>query len=164
MEQKSRIRINLNTREFEVEGSEKFIEKYNETIDAYLSQIKKETSSKNSPESFQKQDSSTSVIISNVISSDLPESFGEYFVRFPKDIKDVDKALIAGYFAQTKSADNTFSTREVSSLLIDQGVSLTNTAQSIKINVGSKRIFRHEGKFRVSAIGIDYVSKVIARN
>lgn len=156
MADKAKIRINLSSREIELEGTETFIEKYSDIINDYLKVIK-EPVSHNATVAI--EDDIQVSNLPNVSFSSMPDSFGEYYSRFPKSMKDVDKILVAGYFVQQKTG-NAFSSGEASSLLIEQGVKLSNAAAFLKANLESRKIFKHDGKFRVSELGVEYLKKL----
>ncbi len=87
--------------------------------------------------------------------------FGEYFATIRLDITDVDKALAAAVFAQRTSADNTFSTKDVNQLLLEQNMKLTNPSESVRRLSASKRAFVvNKGRFRVSAVGLEYAQSL----
>lgn len=156
--EKAKIRINLSAREIELEGSEKFIEKYSEIINNYLEIVKEPSNSITPPNSRELVPFSNPSEISPTNDS-LPDSFGEYYSRYPKSIKDVDKILVAGYFAQQKGG-GAFATTDAAALLIEQGVKLTNAAAFLKANLDSRKLFKHDGKFRISEIGMEYLKKL----
>ena len=74
---------------------------------------------------------------------------------------DVDRILVAGFFAQQKGADNGFGTGEANTLLTEQGVKVGNPSQCVKQNLLAKRVFKHQGRYRVSQIGLDYLRQLI---
>lgn len=85
-------------------------------------------------------------------------SFGEFIHPFASDITDVDRALIAAVYAQQQSEDSTFATNDVSELLKEQGIRLSNPSMSIRRNMVAKRIFSmSKGKYRVSREGLAHL-------
>jgi hypothetical protein len=91
-------------------------------------------------------------------SSPLPEIFGEYYSTFKPDVTDVDKILIAGAFTQGRDSERVFTTKSANQLLVDQNVKVTNASENVRRLIQTKRAFVvSEGKFRVSAIGLDYL-------
>ncbi len=163
MEEKSKIRINLNSREFEIEGSEEFIAKYNETIDSFLEKIYSSDSTQNNTSNASEEDVTGNITAKNRTDSgglteeDKEQSFGEWYNKLPNTAKDVDKILLAGYFVQLESADGIFSTREASNLLVEQGVKLSNASAFMKSNMSTKKVFKHKGGYRVSDTGVSYI-------
>jgi hypothetical protein len=79
----------------------------------------------------------------------------------PRTASDVDRMLLAGHFAQAQSRDQSFTTGEASGLLADQGIKVGNPSQSIKQNLNARRVFKHQGRYRVSQIGIEHLRKII---
>lgn len=164
MDNNAKIRINLNLREFEIEGSEDFINSHSEKIDSFL-EILKSTPPSPSPTIVQQP-----VVVSTTQNLtptsngnvSLPESFGEYVHRLPKSAKDVDKVLIAGYFAQTQSTDGSFGTKDATALLLEQGIKVSNSSLAVTRNVDSKRIIKlAKGKFKLSRDGVDYLNGIL---
>ena len=153
MEQVTRLRINLTTREFEIEGSEEFIKEYASKIEELFSFLIRHPSTVSIP-----------ITTPNDISQEiadaggLPSTFGEYFQIFPRSITDVDKILIAGCYAQSQSPDKSFSTLSANRLLKEQGIKLTNAADCVGKNKKAKRVFvSQKGKYRVSQTGLGYL-------
>ena len=170
MEEKKKIRINLNSREVEIEGSEDFVSKYDETINSFLEKIYLEDGNKNHPKVNNSTDYTVTKIEksseendeSNDINDDA--SFGELYNKLPNSAKDVDKMLLAGYFVQSSSEDKIFSTRAASGLLLEQGVKLTNPSASMKSNMSTKKVFKHKGHYRISETGISYIKGLISND
>ncbi len=175
MEQETSIRINLNSREFEIKGNEEFISKYDAIIESFLlimksneaqasqppSPGKTESPTKSDNQSTKKNlESSNGEAASSV--SKVPDSFGEFYNKIPKAAKDVDKILAAGYFVQLTSGSNSFSTREASTLLVEQGVKLSNPSAFMKSNFATKKVFKHQGNYRVSESGAEYVKQMLS--
>src|ERR1700743_3765812 len=102
------IRINLESREFEIEGDIKYIDdKFGAYIKECLEIIKSTKTVKKTDESqtVKATESANNDIKNNSLISD---SFGEYFNRFPKTLSNVDKLLLACYYIQAKSATKSF--------------------------------------------------------
>jgi hypothetical protein len=151
-----RIRINLSTREFEIDADSDFvIQKFGDKIFEYLD-IVKSSNSKTAAKSANEYDSTP------IANSDVPNSFGEYYNKFPKGLNNVDKLLISCYFIQSSTEAKAFTVKEASDLLIDQGVKLTNANAFNTSNFNTKRIFKLTGRsFKVSDIGKDYINNLL---
>jgi hypothetical protein len=160
MENSSRIRINLSTKEFEVEGSEQFVKEYADKIENLLSAL---TSSKPpTPTHSPEINSSSPIVTANM---ELPAAFGEYLHTFPSSITDVDRMLIAGFYIQSQSADNSFVTASANELLKEQGIKLANPADCVAKNKNAKKVFPlAKGKYRVSQTGITYIGNLNSKN
>lgn len=160
MNSNAKIKISLIAREIEIEGTEEFIKSQSDKIDRFLALLV-HTPMK---ASVIKPATNEEVKVNDLLKeNDDISSFGEYFHKLSKTATDLEKILIAGHFAQTKSTDNTFTTREASSLLLEQAVKLPNASTSLKRNVRSKHlIVISKGKFRVSQEGLDYINKLIS--
>jgi len=163
MENNAKIRINLNLREFEIEGSEEFVNSHAQKIESFLELLKK------TPPLPEPTKTTVDPVIGTttqpVKSSNgtLPESFGEYYQMLPNNAKDVDKIMIAGHFAQNANPENNFSTNDASKLLLDQGVKLSNPAMSMTANHKAKRLIKlSKGKYKISKDGSDYIKQLLS--
>ena len=90
-----RLRVSASTREFEIEGSEKFVEKYWAELKPLLSDARSADAPQPTVPPNQAPDSIQQV------NSELPDSFGQYFSMF-QNPNQVAQALIAGYYYQEK--------------------------------------------------------------
>lgn len=152
----ARIRINLSTKEFEIEGTEQFVKEYAEKIENLLSSFANTNIPMNIPPDVTANNNSDAPVVTG-----LPANFGEYLHGFPSNVTDVDRILIAGFFVQSQSADNSFNTLSANDLLKDQGIKLVNAAASLAKNKSPKKIFAlTKGNFRVSKTGTDYINNL----
>jgi len=153
-EQNAHLRINLTTREIEIEGSETFVREYAEKLESLLSVAAESSAVTNQP-----QQSTSNPPQVQLPPKELPPVFGEYLHLFPKSITDMDKILIAAYYVQAQDADNSFTTRAANQLLKEQNIKVTNAADCVKKSMKTKRVFAlGKGRFRVSQAGIDYIN------
>lgn len=163
----AKLEIKIGEIRIELEGSSEFVANHYDKIEKHLetyvklshSTIPKKTEQTqtqvpptNSESNGIKSEESSKPIID---SSELPETFGEWLNSIPRDTKDTDKALLAGYFAQLKSDQKTFRSRDISKLLKEHSIKLSNTSQFVKQLVDTKKIFQHskngsEANFKVS--------------
>ena len=151
-EQRAKLRINLAQREFEVEGSESFVRAYAERLDQLLARLTEQPAAAPKAPGSIRPDGDA-----------LPDAgtFGELLQRLPRTATDVDRMLVAGYFAQQQGADNGFATGEANTLLTEQGVKVGNPSQCVKQNLLAKRVFKHQGRYRVSQIGLDHLRQLV---
>lgn len=150
--QRAKLRINLAQREFEVEGSENFVRAYAERLDQLLGWLTQQTAAAaGSPPPIRPDGDGLAAA----------DTFGELLQRLPRTATDVDRMLVAGYFAQQGGADNGFGTGEANHLLTEQGVKVGNPSQCVKQNLVAKRVFKHQGRYRVSQIGLDYLRQLV---
>lgn len=171
-EQNARIRINLSTLELEVEGTEAFVSSHAEKIEEFLELLKKRsnetpvvlstTNGTLADHESQEEEQQEETIQQKSALGPVPETFGEFYLRAAKNINDIDKVLLGGYFIQHKNDKNIFSTREVSAVLKENGIYLKNPSHSIKLNLDARRIFAvKKGCFRVSEDGLERLSSVV---
>jgi len=163
-----RIKVNLNSREFEVDGDHEIIFKnFGQLLNDYLDIIKKEPKTPNRPNQYQtgSQPSNGNATTTEFDVEQLPDSFGELFNKFPKSISNVDKLLLAGFYIQSHNENNTYTVVEGTELLLDQGIKLSNPNAFNKSNVATKRVFKLSGKnFRISDIGMSYIKALLGNN
>lgn len=160
MENNAKIRINLNTREFEIEGSEEFINSHSDKIENFIELLK--TAPPQRIPSTTPNPSSSNPPATPAGDSSVPGTFGEYIHRMPKSAKDVDKILIAGHYAQSQNADSSFNTKEATALLLEQGIKVSNPSLAVTRNVDSKRMIKlAKGKFKLSRDGADHLASLL---
>jgi hypothetical protein len=172
MTDNSRIKINLNTGEFELEGSEEFVKSQ---ISALPDIIQKVCSILPKPVEthhqihVEEQNHAQVVLtpkLDNDVIGNIPNNFGEWFNRYPKKLQQGDLVLLTGYFQQKISEDNAFETSEVTNLLKEQGLKLSNPAKFLKSLQESKLaiIFEKRGKlnrFRISPDGESRIKELL---
>ncbi len=157
-ETRARLKINLSQGEFEVEGSEAFVERYAERIDALFSNFQKDQIIERpiiSTTSVEAADANGESTI------EAPQHIGEWLELMPRSATDVDRMLLAGYVAQLRSGDQSFGTGEANLLLTDQGIKVGNPSQCVKQNLVAKRVFRHQRRYRVSQTGLDQLRQLL---
>lgn len=158
----AKIKINLSTGEIEISGSENFVNSHLENLQNIISSIPDFASSdsnynqtKNEPvvdvNNHNNQERGNS-------KAEITDIYGEWFHSFQEDLNDLDKCLITAYFIQKQSDENEFKTREVTDLLKEHGIVLSNTSASITRLKDKKLIFqtRKDGNvkyMRVSKTG-----------
>ncbi|MEO5535261.1 MAG: hypothetical protein ABIR17_09040 [Pseudolysinimonas sp.] len=114
----------------------------------------------------QSQPSTSSTSAPGSVAQNALESadFGELMIGLPNSVTGTDQMLVAGLFAQRQSADNTFTTKDASSLLLEQGYKVGNPSQSMTNNLKAKRVFKVGTSYRVSRAGIDYVTQLFGQS
>jgi|SRR5690625_2730769 len=154
----AKIKINITTGEIEISGSEEFVTSHINNVDELISLFPKIKSRVNHNVADNTSAETPSEAIPSSSEQDTPELFGEWFHSFEEDLSETDQALIAGYFIQQQSEENEFKTREVTDLLKEHGIVLSNTSLSLSRLKDKKSIFqtRKIGKtkyYRVSRTG-----------
>jgi hypothetical protein len=152
--ERARLRVNLAQSEFEVEGSETFVRTYAERFDALLDRLGHGAPLDEPPAAAAQPPRAPQLSLDGA-------SLGELLHHLPRSATDVDRMLLAGHIAQSRSADNSFSTGEANTLLTEQGVKIGNPSQSVKQNVVARRVFRHQRRYRVSQIGLDHLAQLL---
>lgn len=152
---RTRLKINLSQGEFEVEGSEAFVERYAERIDALFAGLAKGRSEPPAMAPAQANGSDKPGRPVSAAAARAPEHLGEWLEHLPRSSTDVDRMLLAGYYVQIRSSDQCFGTGEANALLTDQGIKVGNPSQCVKQNLVAKRVFKHHRRYRVSQTGLD---------
>jgi hypothetical protein len=151
VDQRTRLKINLISREFEVEGSEAFVRSYAERFEELLGAMTALPPVEEPPLPAAENRPKASL-----------GDFGEFVQHLPKSSTDVDKMLAAGFFAQNRSGDNAFSTGDANTLLLEQGIKVGNPSQCVKQNLSAKRVFAvHRNRYRVSQTGTDHLRQLL---
>lgn len=161
---RTRLKINLSQGEFEVEGSEAFVERYADRIDALFASLahgKMHEQAPILPSANIASASGANAPNGAASPGSAPAHIGEWLEHMPRSATDVDRMLIAGYFAQIRSADQSFGTGEANTLLTDQGIKVGNPSQCVKQNLVAKRVFKHQRRYRVSQTGLDQIRQLL---
>ena len=156
---RTRLKINLSQGEFEVEGSEAFVTRYAERIDALFAGLGNGGALDRPPETAAAP--SAKPVNGELFKAEAPDNIGEWLEHMPRSSTDVDRMLLAGYFAQLRSGDQSFGTGEANTLLTDQGIKVGNPSQCVKQNLVAKRVFKHQRRYRVSQTGLDQLRQLL---
>lgn len=155
-EERARLKINLAQQEFEVEGSETFVRSYAGRFESLLERLGHD------------QEPASALASAPPPLQGIPvagppraQSFGELLHHSPRSASDVDRILVAGHFTQSRSPDRSFSTGEANALLTEQGVKVGNPSQCVRQNLIAKRVFKHQGRYRVSQTGLDHLRQLL---
>lgn len=161
-DEKAKIEIKIGEIQIQLEGSSDFVSNQYDKIEKHLENYVKlaegsiqRKNNKEIPSEQNIQESTEIVDVENSNQNNQPASFGEWLNRVPKGTNDTSKALLAGYFQQLNSEPKSFKSRDVSKILKDHSIKLSNTSQLIKNLVDTKKIFQvsktgNESNFRVS--------------
>jgi hypothetical protein len=151
-ESRARLRINLAQGEFEVEGSEAFVTRYLERIDALFARLEN-----GAPPA--------AAVPALAPPGQDAESHGHRFAALlaalPRSATDVDRILLAGYHIQSRSPDKSFGTGEANALLVEQGIKVGNPSQCVKQNLIARRVFRHQRRYRIAQTGVDHLRQLL---
>jgi hypothetical protein len=169
----SRVKICINTGEFEFEGSEAFVKSQlsalPDMLEKLFSYLPGKVSTIPQAQKFTEDSAHVKVPLTPKTENDalnIPDSFGEWHNKFPKKIQQVDLVLLTGYYQQKKSDGNAFETGEITSLLKEQGIKVSNPAVFLKLLQQSKLaiIIEKRGslnRFRISPDGESHVKELL---
>ncbi|MCR9263042.1 MAG: hypothetical protein NXH86_02735 [Flavobacteriaceae bacterium] len=177
MNNTAKINIKVGEIEISIEGPSEFVSNQYDKIENHLSTYKElsETIEKSVPRKTKKplveveeepNNSSGTDTIINL--GGLPETFGEWLNAIAKGTSETDKALLAGYFTQLKSDQGYFRSRDVSKLLKEHGIKLSNPSRFVKLNAQNKRSFQHskngsEINYKLSRDGEAYAKALLEK-
>jgi hypothetical protein len=158
VEQRARLKINLSQREFEVEGSEAFVQHFAGRIEELLEGFEAGSIMTLLPSPASEPAAAPPAAAPR---SGLG-SFGEFIMELPSSSTDVDKMLAAGFYVQQMSTDDAFSTGDANKRLTEQGIKLGNPSQCVKQSLMAKRLFMvTKGRYRVSQQGRTYLRQLM---
>lgn len=164
----AKLEIKIGEIRIDLEGSSDFVSEHYDKIEKHLEtyvKLANNTERKPSKKENNSIVSNTNATVETptetataaeaISSSELPETFGEWLNAVPRDTSDTNKALLAGYYTQLKSESKTFRSRDISKLLKEHSIKLSNTSQFVKALGDSKKIFQHskngsEANFKVT--------------
>lgn len=166
MSETTRFKLNLRTGEVEIEGSEEFVERQIQNLEALVELIEPEVV--NESDEAIEQESLQSENNGAGSNSDIPETFGEWLHSFKSDVNDLDKALITARYVQSQSETNDFKTSEVNKSLKEHGIKLSNPSTSLKRLIEKKYLFQTRKKgslkfMRLSVDGQTYLDSIKAK-
>jgi hypothetical protein len=154
------LEVDCRQKKFMARGSPEFVREWFERLwPEFSGEQKAGTAELVSPEEAGRPDNSPERVPARSGSS-VPDTFGEFYHLFPTNLTDQDKVLLAGYYVQLTSADNSFTTGAANELLRDQGVRPANPSQSIRRSRDARRLFPVPNGFRVSEMGVRYLDEL----
>ena len=163
----SRIYVNPQTGEVEIEGSDDFIKENITNFHSWIEDYKAIFLNNKSREEIQQNTTPlqlTKVDAQQNDSNKPGEIFGEYIQSFPKNLKNVDSILVAGYWVQRNNEDNSYSTETANKELQEYGIKLSNASTFNKQNIDKKFVFPIKGgRFRVSKDGEEHINSLMEK-
>lgn len=161
MSEPAKFKINLNSGEVDISGSEEFVERQIEKLADLVEALGLSVGSGANEDAEDQDQSSRSDKVGVAASkqgSDAPAgTFGEWLHSFKSEINDLDKALITARFVQSLSPENDFKTSEVNKSLKEHGIRLANPSSSLKRLADKKLMFqtRKVGSLRFMRVSVD---------
>ena len=146
------VSLSLQTGAFEVAGSEAFVANYQPVIDALVARIQEEGPAL--PAQAQAVARGNGMLAADL--GEFPEALHSL-----KSSSGTDQILVAGKFSAATSSDGTFGTSDASSLLIEQGIKLSNPAQSMTNNLKAKRVFKVGKNWKISKAGEEHLKSLL---
>ena len=150
----AKLRVNLSAREFEVEGSEAYVE-HVRTLMLELFEWQPER-----PPEVEMEPAAPPLpaAAAAVASGPTWTGFGEFLHHMPQHATEVDRILAAGYFVQQNAHDKSFATGEANRHLQEHGIRVGNPSQCVRQSLNAKRVFNvARGRFRVSQEGLHHL-------
>ncbi|MDT0555052.1 hypothetical protein [Patiriisocius hiemis] len=159
----AKLEIKIGEIKIELEGPSDFVSNHYDKIEKHLETYVKLSKTTEKPKAVvqatettaQANGTATETPSETIVTSELPETFGEWLNAIPKDTSDTRKALLAGYYTQLNSETKTFRSRDISRLLKEHSIKLSNTSQFVKKLAENKKTFQHskngnEANYKVS--------------
>ncbi len=144
-ENTAKINLKIGQIEISIEGTSDFVSKQYDKVEAHLktysemsTKIEVAAPPPDDVKSPENNNSNQTPVVNN-----LPDTFGEWLNIIPKETSDTDKAILAGYYQQITSPNKFFRVRDVTKLLKEHSIKLSNPSQFIKTSVDSKKLFQH---------------------
>jgi hypothetical protein len=158
MAEQARVRISVGTGELEVAGTELFVAQYDEAVQALIGRLREQPIQ---PPSAGTDPGANSAAGSRGSLDIASREFGEILHALPSNASGSDQILVAGWYYQQASADNTFSTGNANQLLLGQGIKLSNPSQSLKNAIAAKRVFKVGKGYKISKTGEEHLRTLI---
>ncbi|RMF92977.1 MAG: hypothetical protein D6734_11065 [Candidatus Schekmanbacteria bacterium] len=170
MDNNFKISVKIGEIEISLEGSEKFVSEHYKTIKDDIESLFELWKTLPRLASGVSEKGKEEISGEPKIKNEIPETFGEWLTRIPRDISDTDKALLAGYFHQINSERKVFKVRDVTKTLKDHGIKLSNPSHLIKHAAESKKYIFQQSKegnqinYRFSREGEEYIQSLLNIN
>ena len=149
-----RLRVKHGAGEFEIEGSEDFVEKHRDELLLLLREVPPVEEKEGTHPSSEARSPNTGG------TGSTPSSFGEYRSTFP-ELTHANELLIAANFVQEQKGDSEFTYQEASELVQLHGVKVSNPKQVIERHMKRKEklVFPFgQGSYKVSNNGKKYIN------
>ncbi len=148
----AKLRVNLQEREFEVEGSEAFVATYGARIEQLLHRL---------VEGARGAPAAGDPPPVEARPTDDTGGIGALLHALPRNATDVDRMLLAGWYVQAGNAERSFTTADANRHLVDHGIKVGNASQSVKQNLLAKRAFQvQRGRYRVAQAGLQHLAQL----
>jgi hypothetical protein len=157
--EQARVRISLSAGDLEVEGTEDFVKQYADSIRTLINRLEELPNRQVVPPTEAPGGPAPAAAAAPAAEQ---REFGEVLHSLPSNASGSDRILVAGWYAQLASGDNTFSTGEANQLLLGQGVKLSNPSQALKNAIAAKRVFKVGKRYRVSKTGEEHLKSLIS--
>ncbi|RMH76623.1 MAG: hypothetical protein D6681_21430 [Calditrichaeota bacterium] len=156
----TRIKINLATAEFEIEGSQEFVEKQLRKLPNLITNLRSQLDGaapaapvkkapaaaeveapkarRGRPPAAAKEEAKAAKPAKAAKAAKpakgtltVPDNFDAWRAQFPEKISQPDSLLVTGYFLQMTTKEKTFSSKNAGEILQQRGVKLTNPSASL---------------------------------
>ncbi len=166
---KARIYLKVGEIEFTIEGSPDYVSQQYREIKEKLS-LKERLTGKTEPPTDKTTPSKrrrTTTTKKKKSLQSTTQDFTQWLEHMPSNLKNRDKALVAGYFNQLRTKDHVFRVRDVNNTLKNQGINITNPSSLINNIVKSQNILRQvsrEGRqkyYQLTKEGEKYIRELL---
>ena len=158
---RTKLRVNFTAREIELSGDDESVREWYSRLSEVIGGFRAGAPPVSAVEDYDVGEPDPRTRKSESSGGEREVPFGEFLQRYPGDVSDVDRVLIAGVFAQRSSDDDSFRTGQVNTLLQQQGYKVANASECVRRNVSMRRVFTlKKGVYRVSEPGRQYLEEV----
>ena len=169
MEQdKAKIHLKIGEIEFTIEGSPDYVTKqYNEIQKSLNLRESLTVESEETRNTRPSRRTRTTTTKKKKSLQATTQDFAQWLENLPKNLKNRDKVLVAGYFNQLRSKDHIFRVRDINNTLKNQGIKISNPSSLINNIVVSQNIVQQisrEGRqkyFQLTKEGEKYIRDLL---
>jgi hypothetical protein len=167
-ENTAKINLKIGQIEISIEGPSEFVSAQYDKVEAHLKTYSEMSSKILLPKPEVGKDNPQQEQLASDNVNGVPNSFGEWLNIIPRESSDTDKAILAGYFIQKSSDNKTFRTRDVTKLLKEHSINLSNPSVFLKTSIESKKIFQvsktgNEANFRLTRESEDSMNGLLKK-
>ncbi|MFW5916511.1 MAG: hypothetical protein ACOCTM_03460 [Bacteroidota bacterium] len=142
-ENNAKIHLKIGDIEFTIEGSPDYVARQYKAMEKQLhlrDRLTGETDTSQKPASRKRPRTTTTKKKKSLQTT--TQDFSQWLENLPKDLKNRDKLLVAGYFNQLRSKNHTFRVRDLNNTLKNQGIKISNPSSLINNLLKTQNVLR----------------------
>ncbi|MFC1733393.1 hypothetical protein ACFL6I_24095 [candidate division KSB1 bacterium] len=179
MGEKTRFRVNIKTGVIELEGNQKFVKEQIKNLPELINSISAGDTNKAKKSEFEETEHSKSIVKEKVAPKKLVKQqvrepkvaktnneFIDWMKNYKPELKQVENVLLCGYYTQKRTSNQPFRTSDVSKLLKDINVKVSNITSTLYLLNRNKKVEITETKgrtsfFKVTTVGEKYLVSLL---